>query len=75
MTDDYLEVCLRLVTIIYYPEYASLADSIQCKSSEQNTTKYIQLYYAIGVHSGMQGTKTYIVYIKYNQYINELEYV
>ena len=35
MTDDHLEVCLRLAVSSYCPNYASLADSIQCKSSEQ----------------------------------------
>lgn len=34
MTDDHLEVCLRLAVSSYCPDYASLADSIQCKSSE-----------------------------------------
>ncbi|KAL7402366.1 hypothetical protein ABVT39_013901 [Epinephelus coioides] len=34
MTDEHLEVCLRLAISSYCPDYASLADSIQCKSSE-----------------------------------------
>ncbi|CAI5694542.1 unnamed protein product [Oreochromis niloticus] len=34
MTDEHLEVCLRLAVSSYCPDYASLADSIQCKSSE-----------------------------------------
>lgn len=34
MTDDHLEACLRLATSSYCPDYAALADSIQCKSSE-----------------------------------------
>ena len=34
ITDDHLEVCLRLAVSSYCPDYASLADSIQCKSSE-----------------------------------------
>ena len=34
ITDDHLEVCLRLAVSRYCPDYASLADSIQCKSSE-----------------------------------------
>ncbi|RXN24367.1 general transcription factor II-I repeat domain-containing 2A-like protein [Labeo rohita] len=34
MTDDHLEVCLRLAISRYCPDYASLADSIQSKSSE-----------------------------------------
>ena len=34
MTDEHLEVCLRLAISSYCPDYASLADSIQCKSSK-----------------------------------------
>ncbi|XP_061820631.1 general transcription factor II-I repeat domain-containing protein 2-like [Nerophis lumbriciformis] len=34
MTDEHLEVCLRLAVSSYCPDYASLTDSIQCKSSE-----------------------------------------
>ena len=34
MTDEHLEVCLRLAISSYCPDYASLADSIKCKSSE-----------------------------------------
>ncbi|CAK6967628.1 general transcription factor II-I repeat domain-containing protein 2A-like [Scomber scombrus] len=34
MNDDQLEVCLRLAVSSYCPDYASLADSIQCNSSE-----------------------------------------
>lgn len=34
MTDDHLEASLRLATSSYCPDYATLADSIQCKSSE-----------------------------------------
>ena len=34
MTDDHLEVCLRMATSSYCPDYGTLADSIQCKSSE-----------------------------------------
>lgn len=34
MTDHHLEACLRLATSSYCPDYATLADSIQCTSSE-----------------------------------------
>ncbi len=34
MTDDHLEVCLRMAISSYCPDYATLADSLQCKSSE-----------------------------------------
>ncbi|KAF7641054.1 hypothetical protein LDENG_00297180, partial [Lucifuga dentata] len=34
MSDDHLEACLRLATSSYCLDYATLADSIQCKSSE-----------------------------------------
>eukprot|EP00106_Octopus_bimaculoides_P003084 XP_014770526.1 PREDICTED: general transcription factor II-I repeat domain-containing protein 2A-like [Octopus bimaculoides] len=34
MTDDHLEVCLRLATSSDCLDYPSMADSIQCKSSE-----------------------------------------
>ncbi|XP_068601877.1 general transcription factor II-I repeat domain-containing protein 2B-like [Brachionichthys hirsutus] len=34
MTDEHLEVCLRLAVSSYCPDYASLADSSQCKSSK-----------------------------------------
>ena len=34
MTDDYLEAFLRLATNSYCPDYATLSDSIQCKSLE-----------------------------------------
>ncbi|KAL7885157.1 hypothetical protein AOLI_G00079270 [Acnodon oligacanthus] len=34
MTDDHLEVCLKLAISNYCPDYASLTDSIQCQSSE-----------------------------------------
>lgn len=33
MTDEHLEMCLRLAVSSYRPDYASLADSMQCKSS------------------------------------------
>ncbi|KAM4555068.1 general transcription factor II-I repeat domain-containing protein 2-like [Odontesthes bonariensis] len=33
MTDEHLEACLRLAVSSYRPDYASLADSMQCKSS------------------------------------------
>lgn len=33
MSDDDLKLCLRLFTSIYSPDYATLDDSIQCKSS------------------------------------------
>ena len=32
--DGYLEACLRIASSSYCPDYATLADSIQCKSSE-----------------------------------------
>ncbi|KAL7869926.1 hypothetical protein AOLI_G00139140 [Acnodon oligacanthus] len=35
MTDDHLEVCLRLAISDYCLDHASLTDSIQCKSSEE----------------------------------------
>ena len=75
MTDDHLEGCLRLVTSSYFPDYASLADFIQCKSSEWgNNRKCTELYCAIWVHTVMQGTPTYLlptytVHIKHFQYI------
>jgi len=34
MTDDHLEACLKLAISSYCPDYAALADAIQCKSSE-----------------------------------------
>ncbi|XP_068121767.1 general transcription factor II-I repeat domain-containing protein 2A-like [Hyperolius riggenbachi] len=34
LTDEHLDVCLRLAISSYCPDYASLADSIQCKSSD-----------------------------------------
>lgn len=34
MTDEHLEVCLRLAVSSYCPDYAPLADLIQCKSSK-----------------------------------------
>ncbi|KAK1903952.1 General transcription factor II-I repeat domain containing protein 2A [Dissostichus eleginoides] len=34
MTDDHLEVCLRMATSSYCPDYATLADSCKCRSSE-----------------------------------------
>ena len=34
MTDDHLEACLRLATSSYCPDYATLADSTRCRSSE-----------------------------------------
>ena len=34
MIDDHLEVCLRMATSSYCPDYATLADSMQCKSSK-----------------------------------------
>ncbi|KAL7870465.1 hypothetical protein SRHO_G00079620 [Serrasalmus rhombeus] len=44
MTDDHLEVCLRLAISNYCPDYASLIDCIQCKSSEESRlmTKNLQ---------------------------------
>ncbi|XP_037552151.1 receptor-type tyrosine-protein phosphatase zeta [Nematolebias whitei] len=39
MTDDHLEVCLKLAISNHCPDYASLADSIQCKSSELQQPK------------------------------------
>ena len=33
MTDDHLEACLRLATSSYSPDYATLSDSLQCRSS------------------------------------------
>lgn len=35
LTDDHLEACLRLAISSYCPDYASLVDSIQCKSSSE----------------------------------------
>lgn len=35
LTDDHLEACLRLAISSYIPDYASLVDSIQCKSSSE----------------------------------------
>ena len=35
LTDDHLEACLRLTISSYCPDYASLVDSIQCKSSSE----------------------------------------
>ncbi|CAG03173.1 unnamed protein product [Tetraodon nigroviridis] len=40
MTDEHLEVCLRLAVSSYCPDYASLADSSQCKSSKVNSGNY-----------------------------------
>ena len=34
MTDDHLKAYLMLATSTYCPDYATLTDSIQCKSSE-----------------------------------------
>ena len=39
ITDGHLEACLRLATSSYWRDYATLAESIQCKSSEY--TQYI----------------------------------
>ncbi|XP_073332444.1 GTPase IMAP family member 8-like [Pagrus major] len=44
MTDDHLEVCLRLAVSSYCPDYASLADSIQCKSSDFTCCIYSVLF-------------------------------
>ncbi|KAJ3591272.1 hypothetical protein NHX12_009218 [Muraenolepis orangiensis] len=58
MTDEHLEVCLRTATSSYRPDYATLADSIQRKSSECNervmTTHVLSCIVAIWVHAVMQ---------------------
>lgn len=35
LTDDHLDTCLRLAISSYNPDYAKLADTMQCKSSNQ----------------------------------------
>lgn len=39
MTDDHLEMCLRMAVSSYCSDCATLADSIQCKSSEETQVK------------------------------------
>lgn len=58
--DDHLEVCLRLATSTYCLDYASLAYSIQSKSSEwgRGHKIYTELYCAKWVYAVMQGKQT-----------------
>jgi hypothetical protein len=35
LTDEHLDTCLRLAISSYNPDYAKLADSMMCKSSNQ----------------------------------------